>query len=343
MTNYGDKQLPREFELFELTGVSREIAPYFHDALLDPLAGVLHRPGKNFRSQLVELGFSCGNSEKSSSEKSSSDRSNAEKPSLALTRWQNLLEQMHAASLIVDDIQDNSEIRRGTDTLHKMYGMPIALNAGNWLYFWQLFQIRQLQLLPDLELEMTRLCIETYLKGHFGQAIDLGVNVLNTPQEKIRELSLANMELKTGALTAFAISSGGALAGLKPEGIRLLYAYGLALGKKLQMLDDLGNLSGKKASVKRYEDLRERRLCWPMAKASEILPTQKFEFVKKLILESQFWAVENYLEQNSVLDLAKSEALQTTENSLHALEKYFPAFPAEKFSQLEQKLEGAYA
>jgi hypothetical protein len=47
-----------------------------------------------------------------------------------------VVEFIHAGSLVVEDIEDGSRIRRGRVALHVRYGMPVALNAGNWLYFW---------------------------------------------------------------------------------------------------------------------------------------------------------------------------------------------------------------
>jgi geranylgeranyl pyrophosphate synthase len=327
MTNFGEKHLPRDNELQNLVGIPEEISVFFRDTLLEPLATILHRPGKNFRASLVELGHACG--------------ANPNRQLPSLTKWKNLLEQMHAASLIIDDIQDHSESRRGAPTLHKNYGMPLALNAGNWLYFWQLWQIRQMGLKEKHELELTRLCIDTYLKAHFGQAIDIGIHVMKIPKAQIRHLSLMNMELKTGALMAFALATGAALAEIDAPGIKLLYSYGIALGKKLQMLDDLGNLHTKNGE-KRYEDLREFRISWPIAKAAELLSIEDFARLKTLLANREFAGAESLLADTNVLTAARVEALAIAQGELLALESFFPHFPKQDFLNLEKKLEGAY-
>ena len=46
-----------------------------------------------------------------------------------------LTEIVHNGSLIIDDIEDNSTMRRGKDCVHKIYGTDIAVNAGNFMYF----------------------------------------------------------------------------------------------------------------------------------------------------------------------------------------------------------------
>lgn len=46
-----------------------------------------------------------------------------------------LIECIHNGSLIVDDIEDNSEVRREKPCVHKIYGVDVSINAGNMLYF----------------------------------------------------------------------------------------------------------------------------------------------------------------------------------------------------------------
>jgi hypothetical protein len=46
-----------------------------------------------------------------------------------------MAELIHVGSLIVDDIQDGSDLRRGGPTVHKAYGVPLAINAGSSAYF----------------------------------------------------------------------------------------------------------------------------------------------------------------------------------------------------------------
>lgn len=54
-----------------------------------------------------------------------------------------LTELVHNASLIVDDIEDNSEKRRGEPCLHKKYGVDVSINAGNYLMIAPITKISQ--------------------------------------------------------------------------------------------------------------------------------------------------------------------------------------------------------
>jgi geranylgeranyl pyrophosphate synthase len=329
MTNSGENHLPQFHELAKLTGFESHAHHLFQQTLLEPLAAALHRPGKNFRSKLVELGYFCNFKE-------------GEAISPSLKKLKNLLEQMHVASLIVDDIQDQSQMRRGLPTLHLTYGTPLALNSGNWLYFWQLWQLRSLALEPQTELLLTKLCIDTYLKAHFGQSLDVGVNVLNLPQSSIHSAVLASMNLKTGALMAFAFTSGAILAGAESKRLIAFEAYGSDLGKKLQMLDDLSNLKNPRLLEKKYEDLRERRLCWPLAKAAELLSSQDYEKIRKFILENHFSQAETFLRDKGVIAAAHSEALEITSTSLKNLKSMLSDVHFQQILELENQLAGAY-
>jgi geranylgeranyl diphosphate synthase type 3 len=46
-----------------------------------------------------------------------------------------LVEMLHNASLLIDDIQDNSKLRRGSPVAHSIYGVPLTINAANYVYF----------------------------------------------------------------------------------------------------------------------------------------------------------------------------------------------------------------
>ena len=43
---------------------------------------------------------------------------------------------LHNASLLIDDIQDNSKLRRGVPVAHNIYGVPLTINAANYIYFY---------------------------------------------------------------------------------------------------------------------------------------------------------------------------------------------------------------
>ena len=221
-------------------------------ALFEPMRDLLGRPGKNIRADLVESGFLLGS------------------PQSTLTplvrercaKLARALEAIHAGSLVVDDIQDGSKERRGHPSLHESYGVPLALNTGNALYFQPFTWIRELELDEHTELSLYRLFHEAMLKAHLGQAIDLGAKIERASRESVPDICLQSLQLKTGALTALAITSGAALAQASDQEIERLREFGMRFGVALQMFDDIGNLSLPLSNPKRFEDFRLLRPTW---------------------------------------------------------------------------------
>jgi geranylgeranyl pyrophosphate synthase len=182
-------------------------------ALFEPACEFLLRPGKCFRARLVEIGWSL-----------------VEEREPVPVELPLLVEVLHAASLIVDDIQDDSTHRRQGFALHRQLGTPIALNAGNWLYFWPFEIVTSLGLAPERELDVRQRMTRALYLGHFGQALDLGAPLSQLDREEIPQLVQAIAALKTGRLMQLAASIGPAAAGAPEKRIEALERFGLALG-----------------------------------------------------------------------------------------------------------------
>lgn len=228
--------------------------------LFRPVEDFFKNPGKNIRSLLVEMGFQLVQSSEVSISDDLKDKINIAS---------SIIEAIHGGALIVDDIQDGSVIRRNGPTLHLKYGMPQALNVGNWLYFWALEQIKYLDLAPEQKDTLFESCFRLLSRAHMGQALDVGTRIDEVPQSKVYETSLASMELKTGTLMSLALIMGGALGKGGPEKLEELEELGARLGIALQMFDDLGNFfTPKDSSYKRLEDLKLRRPTWVWAQIS---------------------------------------------------------------------------
>ena len=120
--------LPARERWSELLGleVCGAVEQILRRALLGPIEELTSIRGKRIRGQLVTFSYRllCGDLP---------DTALAEKRCRLAAE---AVEFIHAGSLIVDDIEDGSPVRRGRPALHLRHGMPVALNAGNWLYFW---------------------------------------------------------------------------------------------------------------------------------------------------------------------------------------------------------------
>ena len=161
-------------------------------ALLNPVKDVTSNRGKRIRGKLVTLSYRLL--------AEGSAPSHIETVQCGICA--EVVELIHAGSLVVDDIEDGSITRRGKPALHIRYGLPTALNAGNWLYFWPFQLIKALELPNRTALAVYECYHRTLLRAHFGQAMDLGSRVDSLLQTRVPEVCLATMELRTGALMA---------------------------------------------------------------------------------------------------------------------------------------------
>ncbi len=256
--------LEREFSgpalerILELEGGAVPVAVW-EQALLGPAREFLGRPGKAFRARLVQAGWELAGGEGA--------------PPLMLPL---LVELLHAGSLIVDDIEDGSTHRRGAPALHQLYGLPLALNTGNWLYFAPMALLPRLELPAATELAITRRAVATLLRCHQGQALDLSVRVGDLAQSELPGVVAASTRLKTGVLMEFAALLGALAAGAPDEKAQALGRFGMGLGLGLQMLDDLSTLESSREGPKQHEDLRLGRPTWPWAWLAQELAPERF-------------------------------------------------------------------
>lgn len=229
-------------------------------ALLGPAQEFLRRPGKCFRARLVELSFSLAGGA----------------PCAFPPRLPLVIEVLHAGSLIVDDIEDGSRERRGAPALHELYGTALALNVGNWMYFWALNLLEEIDREGRWQEEAHRQARRALLRCHYGQALDLGVRVTGLAREEIPAVVRAATTLKTGSLVGLAATLGALAADAPPEQVRALSSFGSALGVGIQMLDDLGGFLSPRREEKAREDLLHGRPTWPWAWLAESAPPDLF-------------------------------------------------------------------
>ena len=216
--------------------------------LIQPANAFLGHGGKRFRAALIELSYAIGGG-----------RDAVQSPLI------NAIEMLHAGSLIIDDIEDGSEWRRGEPTLHRQVGLPLALNTGNWMYF------RALELLADLSLDeasgnrILGISIAAIRECHEGQALDLASRIHDIDQRDVLAVAEEIGKRKTGALASLAARLGAMTAGASHDYEQALAAFGCELGICLQMRNDLDELRMVANDGLRHDDMKNARVTWPWA------------------------------------------------------------------------------
>ncbi|HEX2660752.1 MAG TPA: polyprenyl synthetase family protein [Polyangia bacterium] len=244
----------------------------WEQALGDVARDILGRPSRQFRARLCGLAWRLAGGA-------------GDVPRVLAA----LVEVVHAGSLIVDDIEDASVVRRGAPAAHVTHGMPRALNTGNWMYFWALQLIDELTSSPQTARDQLRraLC-RTMHDCHLGQALDVSIPVGLLPRALVYRTVATSTMLKTGALMEFAARGAALIAGAPPQRVEALARFGRRLGLGLQMLDDFGNLTAPASDhegSKALEDLRGGRPTWPWALAAQELDEPTFSELQKNVRE----------------------------------------------------------
>ncbi len=227
---------------------SEFLSKHIHTEFWTPLNEYLKRKRKNFRGQLVELGIGLGL-------RSVELVSDADKEAVIRA-----IELLHAGTLILDDIQDDSMTRRGLPSLHRQMGVPRALNLGSWTFFAAQKIVNDSGLKAEQKKELLDCYRETLYWGHIGQSIDLAIEMSRVPQHEVLEVVDQSHRYKTGVVTSLALVSGCILSSSTPAQQQRAFVLGEALGVLLQKIDDLKNLRpDQKNPDKQYEDLKNLR------------------------------------------------------------------------------------
>ncbi len=169
-----------------------------------------------------------------------------------------VIELIHSATLVHDDIIDNANIRRGRASVNAQWGNEITVLIGDWLYMTS-FKLalgeRHLQIL-DILIEATRKMVE-------GELIQLSFNgSMDITEEQHLDISTR----KTAFLFSACAQLGGILGSSGPEQVERLRLYGLNVGLAFQLVDDVLDLTSNETTLGKPvgNDLKEGKLTLPL-------------------------------------------------------------------------------
>jgi geranylgeranyl diphosphate synthase, type II len=167
------------------------------------------------------------------------------------------IELLHNAFLIHDDIEDGSEQRRGQPTLHELYGLPLALNAGDALSLLSIEPLlRNVTLLgPELAWQIVVETLHVARQAVEGQAVELGWRQENADDVTVEDY-LGMVLKKTCLYTTILPCRVGAMVALRrPVAPDFAVRFGLLLGGAFQIWDDIANVAtGDGSTGKEWAD-----------------------------------------------------------------------------------------
>jgi geranylgeranyl pyrophosphate synthase len=157
-------------------------------------------------------------------------------------------EVVHNGTLMIDDIEDASEYRRGKLSTYKIYGLDIAINAGNAMYYLPLLPlIENRDKIPPQKLnKVYEVYVQEMINISLGQAMDIAWHRSLANADEISEEDYMQMcAYKTGALARMAAKIAAILSDASEEIVEKVGHFAESIGVAFQIQDDVLDLTGK--------------------------------------------------------------------------------------------------
>ena len=232
-----------------------------------------------------------------------------------------VVEIIHTATLVHDDIIDEAKTRRGRPAANTQWGNSKCVLAGDWLYM-QAFKIavqeRNFRILDTL-IELTQQMVE-------GELLQI---------EKLGQLITLNEHFdliyrKTACLFSVCMRLGAILGGATPQQEQALGKYGHDLGMAFQIVDDVLDLTASEDVLGKpvASDLREGKVTMAVIHALERCTASERAKIEKILVDRAFNGVTHgdilqVLERYGSLEAASTRAAQYAESACKSI-CFFP-------------------
>ncbi|MDU8928741.1 polyprenyl synthetase family protein [Alisedimentitalea sp. MJ-SS2] len=229
------------------------------------------------------------------------------------------VEFIHTATLLHDDVVDESGQRRGRPTANLLWDNKSSVLVGDYLFS------RSFQLMVETgSLRVLDILANASATIAEGEVLQL------TAAQDLRTDESVYLQVvrgKTAALFSAATEVGGVIAGAPEEQVQALYNYGDALGIAFQIVDDLLDYSGDVAATGKNvgDDFRERKLTLPVIKAVAKADAEERAFWQRTIEkgkqgEGDLEFALGLLNKHDTLAATRDDALAWAEKAKTALE-----------------------
>ena len=236
-----------------------------------------------------------------------------------------VVEMVHTATLVHDDIIDEASIRRHVETVNSKWGREISILFGDYLFS------RGFTILSALDSQVATLLLsKTVNIMSEGELIQL---------QRRYDIKLSEndyfdiIERKTASLCAASCRLGATFAGANRKASDMLYNYGLKIGIAFQIVDDCLDIMGTEAEIGKSlnTDILKGKLTLPLIRLVNQLPGNKLETTKELIF------LHNEREnKNAILELltehdAVEYAFNTAKNIVKQAQEEITPLPNSKY------------
>jgi len=234
-------------------------------------------------------------------------------------------ELIHEGTIIIDDIEDNGELRRGKPCLHHIFGEDIAVNVGNFLYFFPLIAVIKNK---NLETKIKEKVYEIFTQEMINVSLGQGTDIY-WHKGKAREISeeeyLQMCAYKTGCLARMSAKIAAILANADNETIEKVGKIAESIGVAFQIQDDILDIAlrgkerekfGKSFGNDIKEGKRTLMVIYTLQKATEEEKKRLLEILdKEENTEKEIREAIKILEKYNSLDYARKKARKIVEES----------------------------
>jgi octaprenyl-diphosphate synthase len=223
---------------------------------------------------------------------------------------------IHTATLLHDDVVDESQLRRGHATANARFGNPASVLVGDFLYsrtFQLMVSVNRMRVLSIIA-DATNLIAE----GEVLQLMHAGDAALD------ERAYFAVIERKTAKLFEAAARLGAVVAGAPTEREEALARYGIHLGTAFQLVDDVLDYSGDLGAIGKNlgDDLAEGKMTLPLIRALEVGSGDEVAVVRRAIQTghlTDFGPVVDVLRRTGALQYARERAERESEAAVQCL------------------------
>ena len=201
-------------------------------------------------------------------------------------KFSTIIEFLHTATLLHDDVVDDASIRRGHPVAHSIYGAPVTVLVGDFLLARALTIAARTQS-PEI-IRVISGITESMCQGEIQQLTRKG-DISLTEAEYMEVI-----QRKTGYLIEGACETGAILAGASAEVVQQLAAYGYHIGLVFQIADDLLDYTAETDTLGKAvgADLREGKLTLPVIHALSRASGREREQMTAIIQKESFTTQE---------------------------------------------------
>jgi octaprenyl-diphosphate synthase len=215
-----------------------------------------------------------------------------------------VIEFIHTATLLHDDVVDESDLRRGRPTANAMFGNAASVLVGDFLYS------RAFQMMVEAgSMRVMAILADATNRIAEGEVLQL-LNIHDPTVDEERYLRV--VERKTATLFEAAARIGAVIAGADPATESRCLRYGASLGTAFQIVDDILDYSGHAEELgKRLgDDLREGKVTLPIIYALRAASAKQRELIEAAIRDGggDFVQIARVVHETGALDFSRARA-----------------------------------